>query len=204
MTWHISCLLIPYNYVPCCHPGDGYLWKVPISICSSKEPDRILHSHLLHSKSAVLTLENVEPDEWIKVGQLRMYCVIRSVSRLENGRCAAFFFAGKLLAQSFLFMQWRVLMSFLKIGESYCIWPWHGPIICQTGSKYTATGFSYLEILFQLNVQSVGVYRVLYTTTCCRIWWKLWRTNNYLLETASVYRVTCLHWYALHHRSSAT
>ena len=46
--------------------GD-YHWMVPITVCSSADPSKVIFSDILRTESAVFTLENVKSGDWIKV-----------------------------------------------------------------------------------------------------------------------------------------
>ena len=40
---------------------------VPVDVASSKDPSKPVYSDVLTEKSVTITLEDVKPDDWIKV-----------------------------------------------------------------------------------------------------------------------------------------
>lgn len=40
---------------------------VPISICSASNPTAVIHKFVFDKKQTIVTLNDIKPDEWIKV-----------------------------------------------------------------------------------------------------------------------------------------
>uniref|UniRef100_A0A8C5FF27 Aminopeptidase n=1 Tax=Gadus morhua TaxID=8049 RepID=A0A8C5FF27_GADMO len=65
------------------HTGD---WMVPVSICTSDDPSHACHKVLLDGTDATITLNNVRPDQWVKInpGTVGFYRLQYSTSMLES------------------------------------------------------------------------------------------------------------------------
>ena len=48
--------------------GESPLWMVPVSISTASSPTTAVNRFVLKEKETTVTLENVKPDEWVKVG----------------------------------------------------------------------------------------------------------------------------------------
>ena len=47
--------------------GESPLWMVPVSISTASSPSTAVNRFVLKDKQTTVTLENVKPDEWVKV-----------------------------------------------------------------------------------------------------------------------------------------
>ncbi|XP_076459324.1 puromycin-sensitive aminopeptidase-like isoform X2 [Babylonia areolata] len=47
--------------------GEGSLWLVPISVSTGSSPDKPVSTILLDKSSTTITLDDIKPDEWVKV-----------------------------------------------------------------------------------------------------------------------------------------
>ncbi|XP_056441813.1 puromycin-sensitive aminopeptidase-like isoform X1 [Gadus chalcogrammus] len=61
-------------------------WMVPVSICTSDDPSHACHKVLLDGTDATITLNNVRPDQWVKInpGTVGFYRLQYSTSMLES------------------------------------------------------------------------------------------------------------------------
>lgn len=66
--------------------GDGYLWLVPISVSTSSSPDTPVKTILLDTASTTITLDNVPPEDWVKVntGTVGVYRVQYPADMLDK------------------------------------------------------------------------------------------------------------------------
>lgn len=66
--------------------GDGYLWLVPVNVSSSSSPDKPVTTILMDKTNTTITLNNVKPEEWVKVnsGTVNVYRVQYSTDMLEQ------------------------------------------------------------------------------------------------------------------------
>ena len=51
--------------------GESPLWLVPVSISTASSPTTAVNRFVLKDKQTTVTLENVKPDEWVKVSKNR-------------------------------------------------------------------------------------------------------------------------------------
>ncbi|XP_038047211.1 puromycin-sensitive aminopeptidase-like [Patiria miniata] len=65
--------------------GESPQWKVPINIATSGNPTKSAHTVLLEKPSITVTLENVQPDQWVKLnpGTVGFYRVHYSSEMLD-------------------------------------------------------------------------------------------------------------------------
>ncbi|XP_013422080.1 puromycin-sensitive aminopeptidase-like [Lingula anatina] len=65
--------------------NDSSLWKVPVKICTASSPSIPVKILLLEEKSATVVLENVKPEDWVKVnpGSVAFYRTQYSTTMLE-------------------------------------------------------------------------------------------------------------------------
>jgi puromycin-sensitive aminopeptidase len=47
--------------------GASPVWMVPVSISSASSPDKSIHKFLMDKRETTITLDNVKPDDWIKL-----------------------------------------------------------------------------------------------------------------------------------------
>ncbi|KAK7112907.1 hypothetical protein V1264_012283 [Littorina saxatilis] len=47
--------------------GDGYMWILPVSVSTSSCPDKPAKTVLVDKASTTITIDNVKPEEWVKV-----------------------------------------------------------------------------------------------------------------------------------------
>lgn len=64
----------------------GYIWMVPITVCSSSNPTSAVHKFVLDKKKDVVTLNNIEPNDWIKlnVGGIGFYRTVYPADMLDR------------------------------------------------------------------------------------------------------------------------
>ncbi|PVD38990.1 hypothetical protein C0Q70_01615 [Pomacea canaliculata] len=66
--------------------GEGYLWLLPVTVSTASKPDVPVKTILLDCSSSTITLDDISPDEWIKVnaGTVGVYRVQYSAEMLEQ------------------------------------------------------------------------------------------------------------------------
>ncbi|ESO88043.1 hypothetical protein LOTGIDRAFT_204438 [Lottia gigantea] len=66
--------------------GDKSLWMVPVSICTSNSPAKPVQTVVLKEASSTITLNNIKPEDWIKVnsGSVGVYRVQYSSEALDR------------------------------------------------------------------------------------------------------------------------
>ena len=71
--WRINTCTITqyliYNFLSIL--GESPLWLVPVSISTASSPTTAVNRFVLKDKQTTVTLENVKPDEWVKVSKNR-------------------------------------------------------------------------------------------------------------------------------------
>jgi len=66
--------------------GDVSLWMVPVSVSTASSPEKAVHKFVLDSKDITVTIENVDPNDWLKinVGSVGFYRTQYSSEMLES------------------------------------------------------------------------------------------------------------------------
>jgi len=64
MTCLVRCCQIEFAFL---YPGTESLWEVPIGICTASSPQKSVHRFVLNEKEATVTIDNIKPNDWIKV-----------------------------------------------------------------------------------------------------------------------------------------
>ncbi|KAK2165380.1 hypothetical protein LSH36_51g04005 [Paralvinella palmiformis] len=65
--------------------GTESLWEVPIGICTASSPQKSVHRFVLNEKEATVTIDNIKPNDWIKIntGAVGFYRTQYSTDMLE-------------------------------------------------------------------------------------------------------------------------
>ncbi|XP_035660934.1 puromycin-sensitive aminopeptidase-like [Branchiostoma floridae] len=62
---------------------DSSLWMVPVSISTSQSPATAVKTLLLDQRETTVTIDNVKPDDWVKLGSTGHRTVLNTVSCVE-------------------------------------------------------------------------------------------------------------------------
>ena len=59
--------------------SEKQLWLVPVSVTTASSPDKAVHRFVLDQHEVAISLENINPSDWVKVS----YLLLRKIASLS-------------------------------------------------------------------------------------------------------------------------